>query len=138
MDHVAQTTRCLILSDDDPRWDQHSGLDGHRDHPEWTPHSDLDRARVFYQHVYGKAAVFLDILIDNPGARLSVEDICAKANGAFTGPSSLAGSITGLHTPHVASGRRYPFYWWQEQPTRYAMKKTVAALFRQARTEPAK
>ena len=44
-----------------------------------------------------------------------------------------AATENGLYRSHQASGRRYPFYWWEGRPTRYAMKPSVAVLFRQAR-----
>src|SRR5262249_39497928 len=45
-----------------------------------------------------------------------------------------------MRMAQTASGRRYPFYWWSSRngsPTTYAMKPSVAALFRQARLERA-
>lgn len=139
MDHVVRPERAgsqrQVVCDDDPVWKWHSGLGGHRDLPEWLPASDGSLARAFYESVGGRAKVFLDVLIDNPGMRLSVDDIRAETDGVFSGPSSVAGSITGLHSPHRASGRRYPFYWWAEHPTRYGMKKAVGSLFLQARSD---
>jgi hypothetical protein len=128
-------SRMLILPDDHPLWEQHTGLGGHRDHPEWAIESDLHLAQAFYEPVDGKAKVLLDILIDHPGQQLSVDDICAKANGVFTGSRSIAGAINGLRRSYEVSGRRYPFYWWEGRPARYAMKTSVASLFRQARSD---
>jgi hypothetical protein len=125
----------LVLSDDHPLWEQHTGLGGHRDHPEWVAESDLAAAQTFYGTVDGKAKVFLDILIDHPGLQLSVDDICARAGGVFTGSRSIAGAINGLRKSYESSGRRYPFYWWEGRPARYAMKESVAELFQQARSD---
>lgn len=123
-----------LLPDDHPRWDQHSGGEGHGDDPEWDRHSDGARAEAFYQLVNGKARVLLDILIDHPGEPLTVEELCALAEGTFSGSRSIAGTLYGLHRAHRASGRRYPFYWWAGRPAEYAMKAGVAALFKEART----
>lgn len=124
----------LVLPDGHPLWEQHTGLDGHRDYPEWGADSDLADAEAFYQPVRGKAKVFLDLLIDHPGRLLTVDDLCHLAGGdVFSGPRSIAGAINGLYRSHQASGRRYPFYWWEGRPTRYAMKLSVAELFRRAR-----
>lgn len=122
----------LVLDDSHPMWEQHTGLLGH-DGPEWAFPIDLRHAEAFYRPVTGKARTFIDLLIDHPGALLSVDDICELADGVFTGPRSVAGSINGLLRPQEASGRRYPFYWWAGNPTRYGMKPSVAALFDQAR-----
>lgn len=123
----------LTLHDAHPLWEQHTGLEGHTG-PEWDPQADLERAEAFYRYVANKAKVFLDLLIDSPGAMLDVDEICRRSNGVFTSSRSIAGSITGLVKPHGESGRRYPFYWWAGNPTRYGMKPSVAALFHQART----
>jgi hypothetical protein len=54
---------------------------------------------------------------------------------AFAGAHAIAGSLQPLERLRVASGRRYPFYWWSSRTgsTRYAMKRSVAELFRLAR-----
>lgn len=130
----------LVLPDDHLLWEHHSGLGGHRDHPEWDPESDLATAQAFYRLIKdkakAKAKAFLDLLIDHPGQQLSVEDMCRLTGGVFSGARSIAGSISGLHRSYQASGRRYPFYWWEGQPTCYAMKPSVAKLFLQARGTP--
>ncbi|MDA3645103.1 DUF262 domain-containing protein [Saccharopolyspora indica] len=124
-----------VLADDDPYWDRHSGRDGHRDHPEWDPGADIAVAEAFYQPVSGKAKVFLDLLIDHPGQLLSVDDLRQMAGDEiFSGAHAVAGAITALAQPQRVSGRRYPYYWWQGEPARYAMKPSVAELFQQART----
>ncbi|MGH4013998.1 MAG: DUF6416 domain-containing protein [Pseudonocardiaceae bacterium] len=128
---VAQASH--VLDDDHPLWDQHTGLDGHRVEPEWAA-SDLKRAQAFYQRVGGKAKVFLDLLVDYPGRLLTVDELCELSGAVFSGSRSIAGAINGLYRPHQSSGRRYPFYWWAGNPTRYAMKPSVATLFHQARS----
>lgn len=123
----------IVLPDDHPLWAQHTGLDGHRDLPEWHAQEDLALAEAFYQPVSGKAKVFLDLLIEHPGRQLSVDEIVSLAGGTFAGSRSIAGAINGLHRSHQVSGRRYPFYWWEGRPTKYAMKPGVADLFATAK-----
>jgi hypothetical protein len=130
---VGETASGLVLPDDHPLWEQHTGLGGHRDHPEWVAAADQASAEAFYQPLRGKAKVLFDILIDHPGQQLTVHDICRLSGGVFTGSRSIAGAINGLRLSYEASGRRYPFYWWEGRPARYAMKASVANLFRQVR-----
>lgn len=130
---VVESGAGLVLPDDHPLWERHSGLDGHRDSPEWDEDAELAAAEAFYQPIKGKAKVFFDLLIDHPGQQLTVDDLCRLADGVFSGSRSIAGAIYGLYRSHQASGRRYPFYWWEGQPTCYAMKPSVAKLFSQAR-----
>ncbi len=122
----------MILDDNHSTWEQHSGGDGHYG-PEWKS-EDLAAAEAFYVSISGKAKVFMDLLIDHPGQLLDVDRICALHPDVFDGSSSIAGSLSGLHQAHEASGRRYPFYWWEGSPTSYSMKPLVANLFYRARS----
>lgn len=121
-----------VFPDDHPIWRRHSGGSGHSAQPEWHA-DDLDAAEAFYAAVHGKARTFLDLLIERQGQRLSTDDIRRLAPDVFDNDHAIAGSVKGLSKPTQASGRRYPFYWWQERPTRYGMKPGVAALFEAAR-----
>lgn len=121
------------LSEGHPLWDRHSGGVGH-DGPEWTD-QDAELAEAFYARLRGKAKLFFDLLLDRPGELLSVDDLIAAGGGEFTSSFSVAGAINGLRKPHKASGRRYPFYWWEGTPTRYAVKPDVAELFNSARSK---
>jgi hypothetical protein len=120
-----------ILDDNHLYWDRHTGLEGHRG-DEWET-GDSNQAEAFYASIRGKAKVFTDLLIDNPGQLLTVDDICRLRPDDFTGSHSIAGALNGLRNAHLSSGRRYPFYWWAGNPTRYAMKPLVATLFSRAR-----
>jgi Family of unknown function (DUF6416) len=120
-----------ILDDDHPLWERHSGGSGHQG-PEWTL-ADLAEAEAFYASVQGKAKPLFDLLIDRPGQPLDVEEIVELLPDLFQGSRSIAGALNGLRLAKEASGRRYPFYWWAGNPTRYAMKPSVAEVFRQAR-----
>jgi hypothetical protein len=118
-----------ILGDDHPLWDRPSG---HHQGQEWTL-ADVTEAEAFYASITGKAKLYLDLLIDRPGQPVDVEEIMALLPGVFTGSRSIAGSLNGLRLATDASGRKSPFYWWAGNPTRYAMKPSVAEVFRQAR-----
>jgi hypothetical protein len=120
-----------ILDDDHPLWDRHSGGSGHQG-PEWTL-ADLTEAEAFYATVKGKAKPLFDLMIDRPGQPLDVEEIVEVLPDLFQNSRSIAGALNGLRLPKEASGRRYPFYWWEGNPSRYAMKPSVAEVFRQAR-----
>jgi hypothetical protein len=120
-----------VLDDGHPLWDKHSGGSGHEG-PEWTL-ADLAKAEAFYASLQGKAKAFIDLLIDRPGQVLDVDQILEILPNVFDGSRSVAGALSGLHLAKEASGRRYPFYWWQGNPSRYAMKPSVAEVFRQAR-----
>ena len=120
-----------ILDDDDPRWVRHSGGAGHADQ-EWGP-TDNRLAAAFYIQLRGKAKVFLDLLLDHPGRELTVDELIAASGGQFTSSNSIAGAINGLRLRKQESDRRYPFYWWEGTPSRYAVKISVARLFNEAR-----
>jgi hypothetical protein len=120
-----------VLDNDHPLWERHSGGSGHEG-VEWTL-DDLTEAEAFYASVKGKAKDFLDILIDRPGQPLDVDEIVEIHPKVFKGSRSIAGALNGLRLAKEASGRRYPFYWWEGNPSRYAMKPSVAEVFRQAR-----
>ena len=120
------------FDDDHQIWSSHSGGSGHYANPEWNI-ADAASAEAFYAEVRGKTKVFLDLLIDHPGRRLSTDQIRRMAPDVFGSDYAIAGSIKGLAIPTASSGRRYPFYWWKARPTSYAMKPSVAALFAAAR-----
>lgn len=123
----------VVLDDDHPLWERHSGGAGHAGR-EWNA-QDEALAEAFYARVSGKARLFLDLLLDRPGRQLTVDEIIATSGGAFTSSFSVAGAINGLRLPHEASERRYPFCWWEGSPSRYAVKGSVAALFNTARVK---
>lgn len=121
-----------VFGDDHHVWASHSGGSGHFSEPEWDT-DDVERAEAYYAQVRGKAKVFLDVLIDHPGRRLSTDQIRRLTPDTFNSDYAIAGSIKGLAKATSASGRRYPFYWWKARPTSYAMKPGVAAVFAAAR-----
>lgn len=126
--------RPKVLEDHDPIWDRHSGGSGHEG-PEWTDRYAAE-AEAFYSRLRGKGKLFLDLLLDRPGQQLSVEDLIAASDGAFTSSFSVAGAINGLRLPHKESALRYPFYWWAGTPSStYAVKVSVAAVFNAARAK---
>ncbi|GLW35285.1 DUF6416 domain-containing protein [Actinoplanes regularis] len=123
------------LEDDHPLWREHSGGSGHYDDPEWCPADDVNRAEAFYAQAGERATAILDLLIDHPGCPLPASEIITRSGNAFSNAHAVAGSLANLNEVRVLSERRYPFYWWKGEPgqTRYAMKRSVAELFRRAR-----
>jgi hypothetical protein len=121
----------LVLDNDHPLWEQHTGLEGHRGREWGTDDSQL--AEAFYASVGGKAKIFLDLMISHPGQLLDVDEICELRPNNFSSSRSIAGALNGLRIPHLASERRYPFYWWAGSPTRYGMKPLTASLFLKAK-----
>lgn len=128
-----ESTQLSVLDDDHPLWARHTGGPGHSG-LEWS-NSDRQLAHAFYAQVRGKGKIFFDLLLDQPGRQLAVDDLIAASDGAFPSSYSVAGAINGLRLAHEASGRRWPFYWWAGTPTRYAVKPSVAQLFNAARSE---
>ncbi len=120
------------LDDSHPLWARHSGGAGHEG-PEWDD-GDEDLAEAFYAVLRGKAKLFFDLLLARPGERVTVDDMIALSEGTFSSSFSVAGAINGLRRPHEASGRRYPFYWWEGTPSCYAVKPSVASLFNRVRS----
>jgi hypothetical protein len=127
-----------MLSDDDALWGQASG--GHRG-AEWAS-DDLAAAAALYDALSGNAKAIIDLMIDRPGERLSADWIIAQigdghaAQPASAGRHAVAGSLSQLSAPQRNSGRRLPFYWWagsDSEASLYAMKPSVARLFRAAR-----
>jgi hypothetical protein len=132
---VARTVERL-LDDDSPLWSNHSGgAANHVTPPEWDEGSDLPLAIETYGRLKNKVRVFMDLLIDHPGQLLSVDEICAAAPTVFASDRSIAGSLNGFLRPCRDADRRFPFYWWENRPTDYAMKESVARLFAAARDE---
>lgn len=128
------TSPTRALGEDDPRWEDHSGgAANHIDPPEWDENTDLAPAVQVYSHLPPKTRAFHDLLVDNPGQMLSVDDICAAAPHLFNNHRSIAGCLNGYLKSCREVDRRFPFYWWAHTPTDYAMKPSVARLFAAAR-----
>jgi hypothetical protein len=62
-----------MIGDDDPLWEQHSGLDLHRG-TEWAQ-GDENFARQVCESASPNAWRILDLLIDHPGEQLSADDV---------------------------------------------------------------
>ena len=129
----------MILDDDDPVWEQHSGKDLHRG-PEWQD-GDRARAGTFYSSISGSARLVLDALMDRPGDQVSADELAQQLPPRKPGETAtsrrraVAGSLASVSRPARESGRRLPFYWWAGaggSPARYGMKPAVARLFRYA------
>jgi Family of unknown function (DUF6416)/Domain of unknown function (DUF3883) len=129
----------VTLDDDDPLWKQHSGRQMHRG-AEWG-NGDRALAEEFYTALPTNTKFVFDLLMDHPGDRLTSDWIAAqmsrrRPSGARpAGRRSVSSSLSPVARPHAKSGRRLPFYWWQGngEASLYAMKPSVAKLFREAR-----
>lgn len=121
------------LPDDHPIWGRSSGGAGHDGNP-WTS-ADEALAETFYRAVSGKGRLFFDILLDRPGQLITSDEIVEASGGVLTSSRSVAGAIKGLYVAHKESDRTYPFNWWEGQPTRYAVRPSVADLFNKARAK---
>jgi hypothetical protein len=130
----------VMLTDQDPRWERHSGKDLHRG-TEWQD-GDVSRAAVFYGQVSQNARLILDVLMDHPGELIDVDRLASQireprpGEGRTSHRRTVSGSLSAIRDPVVTSERRAPFYWWAGQggaPSQYAMKPEVAKLFSEAR-----
>jgi hypothetical protein len=128
-----------MLDDNDPLWEQHSGRDKHQG-VEWGD-GDGVLAEAFYAALPEGTRFIFDLMMDDPGERLSSDWIAAQMSqrrprGARAADRrSVATSLGPVGRAHASSGRRFPFYWWRDSggASLYAMKPTVARLFREAR-----
>jgi hypothetical protein len=131
----------VALEDDDPMWEQHSGGEGHRG-IEWGD-GDSALAEAFYAALPPNTKFVFELLMDRPGERLTSDWIAAQLSQRQAGDTRTAGrrsvsaSLSPAAGPRARSGRRLPFYWWQDNGTAswYAMKPAVARLFRDARQD---
>jgi hypothetical protein len=129
----------VALDDDDPLWGMHSGGEGHRG-AEWGDGGGA-LAETFYAILPGHTKFVFDLLMDHPGERLTSDWIAGqmprrRADGARAASRrSVSTSLSPTSRPQARSGRRLPFYWWQDngEASLYAVKPTVARLFREAR-----
>lgn len=128
------------LRDDDPLWEQSSGGTTHRG-TEWEVGGD-SRAEAYYSALHGANKLILDLLMDRPSERIDADWIAAQLVASRSPDASgwdrqpVAASLAATSAPHGTSGRRQPFYWWNDTggaPSLYAMKPSVAILFRDAR-----
>jgi hypothetical protein len=129
----------MISDDDDPIWKLHTGGSGHEG-PEWKD-GDQERARIFYDSVADVTRRVLDLLMDRPGELVDAKEIYQDLRGREwcegdpNWRKSVAASLNSVRLPSRESGRRLPFYWWEptgDADTRYAVKTTVAQIFRAA------
>ena len=87
----------MILKDDDPVWEQHSGGHGHHGR-EWVP-SDGPRAVAFYRSLAGNARMIFDLLMDQPGEQVDADRIAAKISGPWAGGTERVRSASGCWEP---------------------------------------
>lgn len=122
----------MILEDDHPKWSRESG--GHEG-PEWVP-GDKDLAATQDQ-LPANTYLIHQVLVDHPGQMLSVPELIELTGGRFRNAQAVAAVFGGYSAWCKQHDRILPFSWWKGrngEPTRYAMKPKVAALFGEART----
>jgi Family of unknown function (DUF6416) len=120
----------MIISDDHPMWQLHSGGERHEG-PDWRP-GDESLAATQSQ-LPRVTAMFHKALVDHPGQLMSVEDLAAGTGGALSSARVISGALAGYVNWCEKLDRRFPFYWWEgrnRESTKYAMQPRVAALFR--------
>jgi len=125
------------IADDDPMWSICSG--GPRyDGPEWRL-GDEPLARTLQDRLTRYTIAFHRTLVDHPGRLLSVEDLGTLTEDTDThlyNNRVIAGAVAGYAYWCESIDRRFPFCWWEGRngsSARYAMKTSVAELFRVAR-----
>ena len=107
----------MVLDDDDPFWEQHSGKDLHEG-PEWQD-GDSARALALYSSVSQGTRTILDFLMDRPGELAGQHVIAGQIRDRRPGETAtshrraVAGSLP-VRQPVAESGRRAPFHWWAE------------------------
>ncbi|MGH3395952.1 MAG: DUF6416 domain-containing protein [Streptosporangiaceae bacterium] len=75
-------------------------------------------------------------MVDHPGQLLSVPELARITEGRLSSSRVIAGALSGYGRWCKQVNRRFPFEWWEHSeggPTTYAMRPTVASLFRRAR-----
>lgn len=120
----------LVLAEDHPMWDHHSGGDRHHGHP-WVMPDAIDDARSTRRYLPAKASAFFELLLSEPGRLFTSEEI-VDAIDTLKSPAAVAGSLNGFVKPTNDNGRPFPFYWWEGadgKPTRYAIRPSVAKVF---------
>jgi hypothetical protein len=126
------------IADDDPMWSMYSGEAKRYEGPEWGP-GDERLVRVLHDRLTRYTAAFHRALVDHPGRLLSVEDLGRLTEGTDAHLSNnrvIAGAVAGYANWCQSIDRRFPFCWWEGRngaSARYAMKISVAKLFRDSR-----
>nr|WP_221645860.1 DUF6416 domain-containing protein [Streptomyces sp. SID7804] len=129
----------VYLAEDDPRWAEHSGGEGHHDAPQWRP-EDVERAAVFLAGIAPQARQVLEYLLRSPGRTVHCTELVDEVlggQGAGDPARRVAGVLSGMSKERAHSGRRYPFHWWEATEggtgATYAVRPSVAAVFLAAR-----
>ncbi|MFD3533885.1 DUF6416 domain-containing protein [Streptomyces sp. NPDC058664] len=128
-----------FLDEGAPDRERHDGGSGHSASSAWGA-ADGGLAVAFAAALPASARQVLDHLVERPGQRVHCTELFARAFARTDGAgpaSAVADVIGGMREAYDASGRRYPFSWWEADGGRtgadYAVKPSVAALFLTAR-----
>lgn len=126
-------------SEDDPRWDHHSGRDLHYG-PDWKP-DDEAVARAFYATLAPNARLILDLMMRRPGEQLDADFLAGQIRGRRPDETRsshrrvVSGSLSAIRRAAEEADRSLPFRWWKGQDgaaSLYAMRPSVAAIFLEA------
>ncbi|TDB89215.1 DUF6416 domain-containing protein [Actinomadura sp. 7K534] len=125
----------MYLTDDDRRWDEHSGGSGHDD-PEWS-HGDEDKALTYWRTLDDNGRAVLRHLFDRRGQQVHCTELVTELGldpeGKKNPPNVVAGALNQAGQANRATGRRYPFRWWAgEGGADYGVKPGTAAIFERA------
>lgn len=115
------------LAEGDPRWEEHSGRDGHRG-PDWGP-GDVERLSELIATATPRLRTFLSVLSHSPGVEFDAEELASELG--VVGAAGVAGALSPFKFWRN-QGRSLPFRWWKnEGSTTYAMKPSVAVVIRE-------
>jgi len=92
---------------------------------------DLDRAETVWRKMSKSARALFSLLMENPGARISGEQIAQDLNIA-NGRSGVAGVLAWPGRYSYKVGRKFPIKW---ESGDYWMTPEIADLFKQARDQ---
>lgn len=121
----------LVLDENHPMWDHHSGGNRHTGDPWVLPEALMD-ARAERRYLPEKGKAFFELLLSQPGHPFSSDEIIEALPEHFGSALAIAGSLNGFVKPSKQNGRPFPFFWWEGaegKPTRYAVRPSVAKVF---------
>lgn len=120
-----------VLSEGDPRWDRHSGRDGHRG-AEWGV-GDEEQMAALIAASTPRLRHFLELLASSPGREFDTDELASELD--VVGAAGVAGALSPFKFWRN-EGRSLPFRWWKNDgATTYAMKPSVALVVRKALDE---
>lgn len=120
----------VVLDENHPMWDHHSGGDRHVGE-QWVLPDALEDAAEERAALSPMASPLFELLLSHPGRLWTSEEIMHELP-IFKSPAAIAGSLNGFVRHKNSNGRAFPFYWWEGPPgtpTRFAVRPSVAEVF---------